>query len=88
MVRIPDSPAVSFFQLSDLPDPSEVTTPMPVTTTIGLPNLSRVAAMFSPRQRPLLRMSEPNEYLQIHGFTLVLESTIANSERPNAETTN
>ena len=40
MVRIPDSPAVSFAQLSALPAPSEVTTPMPVTTTIGLPNLS------------------------------------------------
>jgi hypothetical protein len=48
MVRMPDSPAVSFFQLSALPEPSEVTTPMPVTTTIGLPNLSRVVVMFSP----------------------------------------
>ena len=48
MVRMPDSPAVSFFQLSALPAPSEVTTPMPVTTTIGLPNLSCVVAMFPP----------------------------------------
>src|SRR5436190_10379190 len=48
-VRIPDSPAVSFVQLSVLPAPSDVTTPMPVTTTIGLPNLSRVAVMFPPR---------------------------------------
>ena len=48
MVRMPDLPAVSFFQLSALPAPSEVTTPMPVTTTIGLPNLSRVAVMFPP----------------------------------------
>jgi hypothetical protein len=45
---MPDSPAVSFFQLSALPAPSDVTTPMPVTTTIGLPNLSRGAVMFSP----------------------------------------
>src|ERR1700759_2532574 len=55
MVRMPDSPAVSFFQLSALPAPSEVTTPMPVTTTIGLPNLSRVAVMFPPSlPKPLL----------------------------------
>ena len=47
-VRMPDSPAVSFAQLSFLPAPSEVTTPMPVTTTIGLPNLSRGAAMIPP----------------------------------------
>jgi hypothetical protein len=31
-----------------LPEPSDVTTPMPVTTTIGLPNLSRVAVIFIP----------------------------------------
>ena len=48
MVRMPDSPAVSFAQLSVLPAPSEVTTPMPVTTTIGLPDLSRGAVMISP----------------------------------------
>ena len=47
-VRMPDSPAVSFSQLSALPAPSDVTTPMPVTTTIGLPNLSRGAVMMSP----------------------------------------
>jgi hypothetical protein len=49
IVRIPDSPAVSFVQLSALPEPSDVTTPMPVTTTIGLPNLSRVAVMLPPQ---------------------------------------
>ena len=41
-VRMPDSPAVSLAQLSALPAPSDVTMPMPVTTTIGLPKLSRV----------------------------------------------
>ena len=35
IVLIPDSPAVSFFQFSVLPSPSDVITPMPVTTTIG-----------------------------------------------------
>ena len=49
-VRMPDLPAVSFAQLSVLPLPSEVTTPMPVTTTTGLPNLSRGALMFPPVQ--------------------------------------
>jgi len=34
---MPDSPAISLRQLSALPMPSEVTTPMPVTTTIGRP---------------------------------------------------
>ena len=48
MVRMPDSPAQSLAQLSVLPAPSEVTTPMPVTTTMGLPNLSRGAAIVSP----------------------------------------
>ncbi len=37
IVRMPDSPAVSFVQLSVLPAPSDVTMPMPVTTTIGRP---------------------------------------------------
>src|SRR5262245_12644625 len=36
---MPDWPAVSFAQLSALPAPSEVMTPMPVTTTIGRPFL-------------------------------------------------
>src|SRR5579872_108100 len=45
MVLMPDSPAVSFAQLSVLPAPSEVTTPRPVTTTIGRPNLSLPAAI-------------------------------------------
>ena len=40
MFLMPDLPAVSFFQFSALPAPSEVTTPMPVTTTIGRPALS------------------------------------------------
>src|SRR5258705_12452031 len=36
---MPDSPAVSLAQLSPLPAPSEVITPMPVTTTTGCPFL-------------------------------------------------
>src|SRR5471032_2047533 len=40
MARMPDSPAVSLAQLSVLPAPSDVTTPRPVTTTIGRPILS------------------------------------------------
>jgi hypothetical protein len=35
-----------------LPAPSEVMTPIPVTTTIGLPNLSRGAVMMSPSVPP------------------------------------
>ena len=50
-VRMPDLPAVSLRQLSALPAPSDVTTPMPVTTTIGLPNLSRGADMVPPMLR-------------------------------------
>src|SRR6478609_4767017 len=46
MVLMPDSPAASFAQLSALPAPSEVTTPRPVTTTSGRPNLSLPAAIF------------------------------------------
>jgi hypothetical protein len=42
---MPDSPAVSLAQLSALPAPSEVMTPMPVTTTIGRPFLSCADAM-------------------------------------------
>ena len=57
-VRIPDSPAVSFVQLSALPAPSEVMTPMPVTTTIGLPNLSRGAVMISPSIPPQELLAE------------------------------
>ncbi len=49
IVRMPDSPADSLAQLSDLPAPNEVTTPMPVTTTMGRPNLSRFAVMVSPQ---------------------------------------
>src|SRR5829696_3253614 len=37
---MPDSPAVRRAQLSALPSPREVTTPKPVTTTIGRPALS------------------------------------------------
>src|SRR5260221_3008100 len=46
--RIPDSPAVRRRQLSDLPAPSDVTRPPPVTTTIGRPALSRMLPMYSP----------------------------------------
>src|SRR5712671_6748870 len=45
---MPDSPAVSFAQLSALPAPSEVMTPMPVTTTIGRPCLSRAVVILQP----------------------------------------
>src|ERR1700726_4879814 len=65
MVRIPDSPAVSFAQLSVLPAPSEVTIPMPVTTTIGLPNLSRGVAMLSPPVRSLMSL---DRFDQGHAF--------------------
>ncbi len=37
MAWMPERPAVSSRQLSAVPTPSEVTTPMPVTTTIGRP---------------------------------------------------
>src|SRR6478735_5863640 len=37
MALMPDSPAVSFAQLSVLPAPSDVTMPRPVTTTSGRP---------------------------------------------------
>src|SRR5713226_8209687 len=57
-VRMPDSPAVSLAQLSSLPAPSEVTTPIPVTTTIGLPNLSRGAVMMSPQVQLLDRLDQ------------------------------
>src|SRR5687768_12071328 len=45
---MPDSPAERRAQLSSLPSPSEVTTPYPVTTTIGRPALSFFAAISSP----------------------------------------
>ena len=48
MVLSPDCPAVSLLQFSASPAPSEVITPMPVTATIGRPNLSRVAVMITP----------------------------------------
>src|ERR1700751_63761 len=54
MVLIPDSPAVSFAQLSDLPAPSDVTTPRPVTTTSGRPILSFPAAIFALLSRSVL----------------------------------
>src|SRR4029077_15858020 len=47
MVLMPDSPAVSFAQLSVLPAPSDVTMPRPVTTTSGRPILSLPAVIFS-----------------------------------------
>src|SRR5262245_19519392 len=46
MVLMPDSPAVSFAQLSALQAPNEVTTPRPVTTTSGRPDLSLPVAIF------------------------------------------
>ena len=48
IVLMPDSPAQSLAQLSVLPEPRDVTTPMPVTTTTGLPDLSRIAVMVPP----------------------------------------
>src|SRR5262249_31668692 len=45
IARMPDWPAASLLQLSLLPAPSEVTTPMPVTTTTGRPDVSRKDAM-------------------------------------------
>src|ERR687896_593869 len=45
---MPDSPAERRAQLSSLPSPKEVTTPYPVTTTIGRPALSVFAAISSP----------------------------------------
>src|SRR6202011_2735913 len=65
MVRIPDSPAQSLAQLSVLPEPSDVTTPMPVTTTIGRPNLSRAAVMISPSD---LRPDSNDGFDQRHAF--------------------
>src|ERR1700683_3168653 len=56
MRRMPDCPAVNFAQLSDLPTPSEVTTPAPVTAMTGRPALSRVGALamtLSPSIDPL-----------------------------------
>src|SRR5215471_13439122 len=51
IARIPDSPAVRRRQFSLFPAPSDVMIPIPVTTTMGRPALSRVACMFlgSPR---------------------------------------
>jgi len=65
-VRMPDSPAVSLAQLSPLPAPSEVTMPMPVTTTIGLPNLSRGAVVMIYPINPALWFEhlKPGEYLR------------------------
>src|SRR4051794_3134588 len=48
MRRMPDSPAVSFAPFSAFPAPSEVITPMPVTTTIGRPCLSRAVVILQP----------------------------------------
>src|ERR1039458_9168423 len=54
MAGMPDSPAVSLAQLSVLPAPSEVTTPSPVTTTIGRPILSFVDGILcSPSANPV-----------------------------------
>src|SRR5262249_57936680 len=56
IARMPDLPAVSFCQLSLLPAPSGVTTPMPVTTTTGRPDLSRNDAMRDSRHSLLARV--------------------------------
>ena len=45
IARMPDRPAVRRRQFSVLPAPSEVTTPIPVTTTMGRPALSRVGCI-------------------------------------------
>src|SRR6185437_15118858 len=66
-VRMPDSPAVSRFQLSALPAPSEVMTPIPVTTTTGRSNLSRAAVMVSPSAP---RTASVDRLDQGHAFTL------------------
>src|SRR5580700_10308761 len=52
MARMPDWPAVSFAQLSSLPTPSALTTPIPVTATMGRPALSRLPMML-PSTDPL-----------------------------------
>src|ERR1700680_3941163 len=41
---MPERPAVTAFQLSARPTPSEVTTPMPVTATTGRPRWARSAS--------------------------------------------
>src|SRR5574340_729941 len=45
MLWMPDSPAVSFAQSSGLAAPSDVTMPVPVTTTTGRPCLSFAVAI-------------------------------------------
>src|SRR5215467_13076679 len=60
IARIPDSPAVRRCQLSTLPAPSEVTRPLPVTTAIGRPALSRMLPMCSPAS--LLRCDRAGLY--------------------------
>jgi hypothetical protein len=62
-VRMPDSPAVSFAQLSVLLAPSDVTMPMPVTTTIGLPKLSRGADIIPPSMLGMERCRAPRHSL-------------------------
>src|SRR5579871_5740889 len=59
---MPDWPAVSFAQLSDLPTPSGVTRPMPVTTTTGRPALSRFAFIGSPRKLPSSRLHQRHAF--------------------------
>src|SRR3954465_14653563 len=55
---MPDSPAVSLRQLSSRPAPSDVITPIPVTTTIGRPAWS-VLAIANLLSRPLRRERDP-----------------------------
>ena len=51
---IPETPAVSLAQLSSCPSPSDVSTPIPVTTTIGRPCESLCATPVLPAQRKIL----------------------------------
>ena len=69
-VWMPDSPAVSLAQLSVLLAPSDVTMPMPVTTTIGLPKLSRGAVMMFPVSMFPRRVALLNRLDQGHAFAL------------------
>src|SRR5437762_12873506 len=73
-VRIPDSPAVSLRQLSALPAPSDVTTPMPVTTTIGLPHLSDGADMVPPMLRRNSRDTVPSDRYPAQSLVLSMIS--------------
>ena len=59
MRLMPERPAVIAAQVSSLPCPREVTTPMPVTATSGRPCLSRSAMLFSSSPRETKRAFAP-----------------------------